>query len=542
MCRKGKRKIALLLSVVIVLGVSGCGVKKNTASKIDDISNMEVMTENTMPITNEKIKLSFWTANNSQGYKKSYSDMKAFQELEKRTGIEIEFMHPSGAIEEQLSIMLASNDYPDIMFSGWGNRADQLLKDGVCYRLNEYIDKFAPNLKAKFEEHPGLKEDISLVDGDIIVMPRIFSGTEEEVAKFSSYNGYFIRQDWLDKVNMEAPETIEDWYNVLKAFKSSDSNGNGEKDEIPFTTIKGLFSHAFSSAFGISRYGFFMNPETGKITHAVLEPGMKEYLITMNKWYEEGLINTNFLSSSTQELDSLVLNDQAGAFFIDNNNSVPKYLSANPDIKLSAVPFPKTKDGKIYHPSIGVNVNRGGGAIITKSCKHVIEAVRYLDYLFSDEGSDLMNWGIEGESYTVDKDNNKVFTDLIVNNPDGKAPTVALCDYMTITGFVGAMQPGVTEALAINTPDHIKKITETSVNFGCAADRGLMLPGLKFTVEEKEKKNSKEVDMNSYIDEMIGKFIIGVEPLENYDTFVGNVKKMGLLDVLEVYQSALDRK
>lgn len=109
----------------------------------------------------------------------------------------------------------------------------------------------------------------------------------------------------------------------------------------------------------------------GKITHAALSPNFKAYLETMNKWYSEKLINENFLNTNGKELDSLVLNDQLGAFYIDNNNSMPKYMQLNPDIKLTAVPYPTWNGGKNYYPNAAIiQTMRGDGAMITTSCKN----------------------------------------------------------------------------------------------------------------------------------------------------------------------------
>ncbi len=533
---KAKRVLCGALALTLAAGLlAGCG-KEQTAQV--DVNSLEVLNENTLPITEKPLTLTIWMENKSQGYVKNYSDMLAFQELEKRTGIKLDFSHPTGAAKEQLNIVLASNDYPDIIYSAWMDTGMKQLQNGVCLDLAPYIEKLAPNLRKVFEEKPEMKEQLLMVNGEILMFPKLVDDQ-----KFLCYDGYFIRQDWLDKVGEDVPTTIDEWYTVLTKFRDTDLNGNGQQDEVPFSSLNWMFKEAFTSAYGFSKYDYYYDAEAGKVTHSALSPNFKEYLTTMNKWYTEKLINENFLNTNSKELDSLVLNDQAGAFYIDNNNSMPKYMQLNENVKLVAAPYPTWNGGKNYYPNNAIiQTMRGDGAMITKSCKNVVEAVRYFDYLYSDEASDLMNWGFEGETYTVNEDGTKQFTDLILNNPEGKTPYEAICKYMTNTGFSGIIQYAAAQGLESNLPDNLKQVKEESVQYALDADKSHLLPALKYTVEEVDQKSSKDSDIESYVSEMTGKFIIGTEPLSNFDQFIETLKSMGIEEVIKIRQDAYDRQ
>ena len=533
----GKKLLCSAMALTLAAGLlAGCGGNNQTADV--DVDSLEVLTENTMPISEEGVTLSIWLENQSQGYAKSYADMLAFDRLAEITGVTLEFQHPTGTTSEQLSIILASNSYPDMIYSNWQTSGLKQLKNGVCLDLAPYIEKLAPNLRALLEERPDLEEQLVWANGEIVMFPQVVDDQ-----KFLCYDGYFIRQDWLDQVGESVPTTIDEWYTVLKKFKEADLNGNGEQDEIPFSSIKSMFSEAFTSAYGFSKYDYYLDPDSGKITHATLNPNFKEYLSTMNQWYSEGLINENFLNSTTTELDSLVLNDQLGSIYIDNNNDMPKYMQLNPDIELVAVPYPTWNGGKSYYPNNAIiQTLRGKGCMITTSCKNVVEAVRYCDYFYTQEASDIMNWGFEGESYTVNEDGTKQFTDLIQNNPEGKTPYEAICKYMTNTGFTGIIQYAASHELEANLSENIQKVKEDSVQYALDADKSLLVRPLKYTVEESDAKSTKESDISSYVTEMVGKFIIGTEPLRNYETFLETLKEMGIEDVIEIYQTAYDRQ
>lgn len=539
---KQKKIIMFIVFTILFSCLTGCGGTKDNANKTaTNLSDEAVMTENTMPISEEGVTLSIWTRNSSQGYVKSYNDFESFKELAKITGVTLDFIHPSGADEEQLNIILASGDYPDIIIYGWGGnpKTQTLLESGIGIHLNDYIDKFAPNFKKAIEENDLYKEQMQLLGEDIAYFPTLYDNK-----KFMAYDGYFMRNDWLDEVGHDIPETIEDWEIVLTAFRDNDLNGNGENDEVPFSTLSSgnMVKSAFISAYGMGQFGYFIDPKIKEITHTVLKPDFKEFLTVMNRWYKEGLLNKTYLTTTAKELDSMMLNNQLGAVFIDNNNSLPKYMIGNPDMDFVAVPFPKDKSGNVYHPRYSsISMVSKRGPMLTSACKNVKEAVRFFDYLYTKEASDLLYWGVEGESYTIQDDGIYKYTDLILNNPEGKAPYEAICKYMTNTGFTSIHQYESMVGLESNLPDRIKKVKEQSVNYSLAADKSLLIYSLPQTIKEYEEIANLSTDLDTYMSEMFEKFILGTESLDNYNTFVEQVKKLGLSKIVEIKTEAYKR-
>ncbi|MEG1442202.1 MAG: extracellular solute-binding protein [Oscillospiraceae bacterium] len=524
--------LALTLAVTTL---AGCGAKKKDTAA--DLSNIETMTENTLPISKEEITLDVWCENGAKDFVKSYNDMSAVDEIAKRTGVRLNFVHPTGATQEQLNIILASNDYPDIIFSNWDSKAAKVLDDNIAIRLNDYIDKLAPNFKKILEQEKGIKEQITLPTGDIVSFPQLALDD-----KFLCYDGYFIRQDWLDKVGKKVPTTIDEWHDVLVAFKTQDPNGNGKADEIAFGGLPYMFKDAFISSFGVTTY-YSLDPKTQKMTHASLQPGYKEYIATMAQWFKEGLIDPNYLNAGKKEVDALMLNDTLGAYYGDNNNSMPKYMQMKPELKLTAVPYPIGPAGKAYYPTPAViRTARSQGGIITSSCKNVKEAVRICDYLYSEEGQTLLNWGIEGESFTKDANGKKQFTDKILKNPEGKVPYEAICQYFTNRGIMGVVQYEAASGLESNLDPKIKAVKADSVKYAQEADKSLLTYNLKLTVEESREFDLIESEVKTYRDEMVSKFILGIEPIENYDKFVNDMKSLKIERAIEIQQAAYDRQ
>lgn len=539
--KKTAKKMCILLSAVLALSAfSGCGKTANSTKTEIDISNEAVITENDLPISEDGITLSIWTTNSSQGYVKSFNDFESFKKIAEKTGVTFDFVHPTGTAREQLNIMLASGDCTDIVHYYFDdNTGKKLVNEGTVHGLSAYIEKWAPNFRKVLEENPSVAAQMKNKSENIYMFPEIIDNE-----KFLAYDGYFIRKDWLDKVGLDIPKTIEDWEKVLIAFRDNDLNGNGQKDEVPFsTTVAGLmYEDAFVSAFGIPSYGYFIDPETKKISHTILEPELKEFLTTMSRWYAEGLLNPNYITATTDELDALMLNNQLGAVYIDNNNSLPKYMLNNPEAELAAVPFPVDKNGKSYHPNSGPAATvTTKGAMITSNCKNVKEAVRALDYLYSKEASDLMYWGVEGESYTKDADGKYKFTDSILKNPDGKTPYEAICKYMTNTGFVGMHQYESMVGLEADLSENVKKVKAESVSYSLATDKSAALLSIPTTLEEDKKIASIDGDLTTYLSEIFPKFMLGTEPMDSFDSCVEMAKKLGITERIEIMQAAYDR-
>jgi len=333
-----KRFAALAMALVLTVAFfAGCGGKKTTGTATD-ISGMDAITENVMPISEEGIKISIYLDNKSRGAIASYNDSPAMKEIMKRTGIEIDFQHPVDTTTDKVSLMINSGDLPDALFistyfyGGWQNSlVKEAAYDGTFLKLDEYIDKFAPNIKKFLAEHPDAEKSIRMFndDGGIYTIPVCFTDRT-----YNYYDGYFIRKDWLDKLGLQVPNNIQEWEEVLTAFVEKDPNGNGEKDEVGFSSFAYMTKFVFMPAFDVFNWNYYLNPDTNTITHGAVEPGMKEFIEMITRWREKGLVNKDYATTDQKTLDYLVLNNKLGAFYCDYNNTAIKYVLANPDMEL----------------------------------------------------------------------------------------------------------------------------------------------------------------------------------------------------------------
>lgn len=455
-------------------------------------------------------------------------DMPVIQELGKRTNVYWKMeLAPISNAAERYNIMMASSELPDVVNYQF---VDIMMyaEKGAFEPLDELIEQYAPNLKSVLDEDPSYRKTLKGNDGKIYVVPNVGAIKVSEV--------FYLRQDWLDKLGLDTPKTIDDWYEMLKAFKERDPNGNGEKDEIPYSVRnKRNNLMVFGYAWGLQDDEFFI--EDGKVKYGAADPRMKELITWLAKLYSEGLIDPNYLTNDAKLWEANFVNGKSGAThdWISRINSFNANVGkVDPSADFRAVLPPVGPAGKpmTRHQQEKLRIDSASAAIASTS-KYKVEIMKMFDYMFSEEGNLLMNFGIEGVHYKMENGYPK-YTDIIMNDPDGRAPNV-------MTGVFG-----------ISRDIPLKKdirYEEQVVLLPASAEAVKMYepvivppyPKLKFTDDEQEVLNAKYTEIKTYVDEMLDKFITGYEPIDKFDAFVKKLYDIGLEDVIKIHEDALAR-
>lgn len=425
---KKKKMLILLMSCIMTAGVlGGCGAdnaKEGSSSAAASATTATIEgssaegTENSMfnepgmlPIVKEPITLTVFAPANTEG---SWEDNAQVKELEEATGIHLEWQTcaSSDNVQEKLSTMFASGEMPDIILTGVssGNRYDKateqaLGEQGLVLSLNDYLDTVSVGYKQAFEEIDGLKEYITTPDGNIYSLPNIDGSLHVQ------YNmKLWINTQWLDNLGLDMPTTTEEFYEVMKAFKEKDANGNGDpNDEIPLSTV--------TSGAGTQLDGFLMNPfqltsetnklyvDNGKVTFAPAQEGYKEGLKYLNQLYAEGLLNPE---SFTQDKNNQVNVNEAGdecviGAFLAQRPGYACDLSTEPYSKkweqyqsLAPLAGPDGQCVASWNPYV---MFQSGMTFISSSCTNPEAAFRLLDYISTQTYRSSL--GIEGVHYEL---------------------------------------------------------------------------------------------------------------------------------------------
>ena len=211
----------------------------------------------------------------------SYDESPTWQYIQDKLNIDIEWIQPtSSQLSEQFSLMAAKQMY-DVVYYTWTNVPGgpaQYIDGGKILDLTDIIEEMAPNYYAFIsdEANAEMVKQTTLNDGRVYIFAKVFPD-----ARSMSYNGFIIRNDWLEKLNLESPDNIADWEAVLTAIKTGDPNGNGETDEIPFVPENIGHIRQFATAWGV-RSGLYPDVETGDITFGELHEEYKDFLMNLN--------------------------------------------------------------------------------------------------------------------------------------------------------------------------------------------------------------------------------------------------------------------
>lgn len=486
-----------------------------------------------LPITDKDVTIKWFmdffnTQCNNQG------EVAGYAELEKRAGVKIDWIHPSaGSGSEEFNLMIVSGDYPDVITWDWKNvkgGPGKYIKDGVIIDITDVADKYVPNYTASMWD----KKQIYLDDGTMYGF--CIANSDPMLA---AWKGFIIREDWLKKVGLEAPETIADWYAMLTAFKEYDPNGNGKQDEIPLVTPREKTFASFATAWGVKNT-YYTDPSTKKIAFGPVQPAYKEFLAEMAKWYEEGLIDKEYIATDGQTAQSKLMQDIAGAaldFTSGINNYKVGLQSVNVEGNyIGVLPPSLEKGGKHYTENNGFLEEVGSNVTaISTACKNVDVVGKLINYMLSDEGNTLLCWGVEGLSYEV-VDGKKQFTDLVMNDP-------AISPYEKVTRYA---YPNWT----FNTPadidaysqiEYVIPAQKEASSLWATADYDLLTPPLTYTESESAQLSEINADVETYVSEMTSKFIMGLEPLDNFDKFASTINSMQIEEAVQIQNAALDR-
>ncbi len=450
------------------------------------------------------------------------ADKPTFVELSKATGINLEIVGVSlFNAAEQFSLMVASNDYTDIIADfgmNYSGTYDQAISDEILCDLTDTINRCCPNYYNLIHSEDAIYKAVVTNEGNI---PGFFTINDENVY---IRGGHWINMDMLAQTGMEKPETYDEWYDTLVAFRDK-AGASGAMWIDSYATTGDL-----TAGYGVVA-DFYQ--EDGKVKFGFLEDGMLDYLTMMNKWYSEGLLYHDFYSQTAgaDKPDPELVDGGTSGIWRNAANSYAEY-----SVNQEPISSPVKEPGQQLHFSeLTDRVQSGADWTITTGCEEVDLAAMLLDYLYSEEGIMLTNYGIEGVSYEM-VNGTPQYTELLTANPDGMSFNQAMAIYCMFNSAgiynVNTRMDITYSEQQIASREIWAAHNDTANNYPSAA---------AMTIEESERFYGAYNDIDTYIDENFLGFIIGTTPLEQFDSFKDTLISMGIEECIEIKQTALDR-
>ncbi|MBE3636791.1 type 2 periplasmic-binding domain-containing protein [Mangrovicoccus algicola] len=434
---------------------------------------------------------------------------------------------------EAMNLLLAQGKLPDIV---GGNRIQQPVNqygpEGAFQPLDDLIEEHAPHIKAFFDERPELRQAISAHDGKMYYIPYLPDG------KYG--RAWYIRRDWLDKLGLETPDNVDELYEVLKAFRDQDPNGNGQKDEVPYFArdweeVLRLLTLWDARSSGSDTYHDFY-VDDGEVVHPYAVEAYRDGIANIAKWYAEGLIDPEIFTRGSSSREYL-LGENLGGVTHDWFASTSGYNQALAD-KIPGFDFspflpPESAGGVRMEEHRRIPIKPDGWAI-SFSNEHPEETIRYFDYWFTEEGRNLSNFGVEGKTWNM-VDGEPVFTDEVLSSSTPVNSQMYLEGAQIYRGYWMDYRyewqwtsEGAREGIKLYDTEDL------------LVDQFL---GVALNKDEQEVYDRFWPSIQTYMLERQQAWILGSgDVTADWDSYVSTLDRMGLPQVLEAMNSAYQRQ
>lgn len=441
--------------------------------------------------------------------------LSAFEET---TGITLSLNpRPANDYLMDINTMVASGDVQDLILSAPEYMMDPDMSD-LLLPLDDLVRDYAPNyIRAANQCYDGV---MSLVEESGQIM-RLYRFYDEPIVTPSI--GAVIRADWLEGLGMEPPETYEDYHQLLRAMK------NEYDPELPFRLFpQGLAGgDNFTAGFGVSLgsetafNGFYQ--QDGTVKYGMLEEGLTEYVTMMRQWFEEGIITLSYTDSADVGSNSYLIelsSGGSGVFFVPI--SAYKTLEGMCDFPIVPSMDPVQQEGDISHLASNRPTSiYSAGLSITEICENPELAMQAADWFYSEEAARIGGYDIEGES----------------DREEAGAPEFAELSPAQLDRYTSDIQGTIMyDWVQVKLGDY----REIFSVWNRQKDSRDMLPDLFLDEDQRERYASVMVDVGTYADGCVAQLISGDMPIGEIPNVQAKLKEMGLEEILQMLQEALE--
>jgi len=460
------------------------------------------------------------------------AEWPVWQEMAKRTNISFKsIISQSNSNEkEAFNLMLSSGKLADVIGYVSATDLEKLGRDGGLLALNDLIKKNAPHIQYYLDHDRKFANTAYSLDGNIYYIPK------NQTLKFAEF--WWIRGDWLDKLSLKAPTTVNELHDVLYAFRNQDPNGNGKKDEIPLFDRAGhKMPDEYLYLWDTSTEFYVRN---GKVEFEPLGANFPTGVRGFAQWYKEGLVDPEFFTRGPKARDILMTGNLGGFThdWVSAGDYNKKLQKEIPGLNMIAIAPPKDQNGVVKERTERFP---GVGWGISTRCKDPVTLIKLFDYCFTKEGQDLLNWGIEGQTYTRDADGTKKFMDVVLNSP------LTPVGYLRSNGAlyrVGCNQDANYE-ISVMAPvaQDAAKLYESHPEWYLSDEPPFADGRLDMKLLPQDDAAYKKImsSIRPYVDEKFQSWILGTSDFDkDYPAFVQELKNRGINEAIAIVQRGYD--
>lgn len=547
-----KRTAAMALAVAMAATtVTGCGSGKSSA-KLNDGSFKEVDASTLEFPLKEKATLT-GTISYPANTESDPNKRTIFKRLQEKTNVEIDWTAiQADQWSDKISLEMANTkNMTDFIFSAGFSDNDLLkyAKQGVIIPLEEYIDAYMPNLQAVFEKYPEYRIMCTDTDGHIWALPWIEQLGNEKTAIQTIGNMSFINKKWLDFLNLEVPTTVDEFEQVLIAFRDHASEIQAEfgidGSIIPMSCIvndgdqdPSLIINGFGEGYGDADKARHIAVTNDKeVICSATQDGYKEGIEWLHKLYEEGLIDTE---SFTQEWSTYVAKGKSGRYGVCFSWDV-----ANIDNLEDWVPLPAlTADTRNITPQNG-SFTSGfdrGRCVVTAVAENPALVCAWLDQMYDPFQSPQNNWGTYGEDDDFDifeLSTNAEGGEMLKHAPLGDASPVEVREAESVGGPLAVLNDYYD--VYVTCPDDAQYRLEWIKEY-YTPDMNLdyVYPNVFMNQEDTKKLSDLQTDIEKLINANKSDWIMNGFTDDDWNQYLSELDGYGLEEYLQIFQKYLD--
>ena len=498
---------------------------------------------NVLPIVTEPVTLTIAKERHMLDTTKSYNEKASFKNITEETGLTLEFVElAAGTAAEKVPLMLAGGDMPDVF---WALLSDaQILQNTTqLVPLEGMLEDFAPNSLKTYEELGTDWRTIAIAPDDHMygMLSRY-----ESLYENTGDGIQIINKKWLEAVNKEVPTTLDEYYEVLKAFKEQDPNGNGQADEIPYCFAEDMWCASITNDIGMwgigNGYGDTnsnFHIRDGKVSGTVNTPEYREYLEFFHKLYAEGLIDAEGFSQNTEVFSNKIKNNQVGTYY---SWTALEYLSSEQEKDWVVLPTIAAKEGvqPVANGEIDRSTINKNGWVITTQCDHPEAALRLWDYLARDAESKMtVAMGEKGTLWDEYPEGGYYFV-----VPENTSPEFTF-EHMKYTYGTVNNHPLLTKAETPKNDGEISPAAALRDQMVATVDKDYVpksgqLPQSYVSPEAIDERSFIETDLKSYIKQFRSQAIMEGFSDADWDAYVKRLDDLQYPDWLQWYQDFID--
>ena len=531
-----KRVLCLVLCLCAVLSMGACTENRTNDSDTDD----NVKVEKVQFPLEEPVTFTFMIQGvESVEFKNAIANNALTKKLEAATNVHIEWQF-IGNDTTKLSLLMSGGGYGDVI---WGGpvlnsvTASKYIAAGKIQDLTPYItEDLMPEFSADLAENPKIMNMITAADGKVYTLPKI-TGLEGSYLE----SPIFINKAWLDKVGKDVPTTIDEFIDVLRAFRDGDPNGNGEADEIPYIACTSSAMgnlEALGGMFGIATKDgtndSFVQVKDGKVTFVPATDTYKEYVKFLRQLYTEGLLWSECFTANSSTMNAKLKSETClvGCYTLNTplkTDYADDYICIRP---------PKVEGYEpcwYYHPAIDGSKNQ---FYVTDKCQNLSILMAYVDQFFNLENSVMAYYGPVGEGRVIMENGKYTFLELSSEEAASLGNTNP-----AYSGLVGNHIRSITSSDFANKINLSKEQKILQSNYELYKDilNDERWPRPYFATEVCNDADLYVTDINLTVGQRRANWITGRTDIDSdWDKFLSDLDACGLQEYMVILQDAYD--